>query len=106
MGALVDSDIANMGAAAIIVFLLLRTIFDFINKQRNRGQQGLTSESEQILQKIEVQVNELHQDQMVSRTLQRSLSKIADAQEQQTDVLKQLADLNKHTLRLLERQLK
>lgn len=107
-----NNELVGLSAAAIVVILILRMVFDFIQKMKTNAKVkeghepakyvGFGEIHAQCLSKIEYQVNEMFTGLQVSKELQTAIASIINMQEQQTAILNQLTELGATSQQLLE----
>ena len=108
-----NNELIGLSAAAVVVILILRMVFDFVQKMKTtaktKGHQeeptkyvGFGEIHAQCLSKIEYQVNEMFTGLQVSKELQTAIASVINMQEQQTAILNQLTKLSATSQQLLE----
>jgi len=110
------SDILTFGSAAAITLLLLRTVFQFVQryiqpatKNEDHASDSLTEEiyekvieNHHSIKTMCVQVAEMHETLQVTRAFQRAFTAIVESQKVQNNILKELTAINTKSLRILE----
>lgn len=108
-----ESSLATVGAATVAVILLLKVIFDYLQK-RDATKNGSEPkhdeeppcfgiEEQRLLNVMAVQLAEIHTTIQVTQVFQKSLITIAENQTQQTAILKEVVELNQNITEILER---
>ncbi len=108
----ITRDLVSLGSAAVITLLLLRTIFQFIQKYMQKIEDsspttpsdtlGQSIENNQLLKTMSIQVSEMHKTLQVTRDFQRAFTAIVESQQVQTKILKELSDINANSLKVLD----
>lgn len=108
----ITRDLVSLGSAAVITLLLLRTIFQFIQKYMQKIEDsspttpsdtlGQSIENNQLLKTMSIQVSEMHKTLQVTRDFQRAFTAIVESQQVQTKILKELSDINAKSLKVLD----
>jgi len=106
--------IANVGIAALIVFTILKIVFDYLttkdknSKSKNGGNNSnsngnpfkpapcLSLEEQRLLKIMSIQMEEVHDIVLVSKIFQIAQNTIMEQQVQLTNILKELIILNKN----------
>lgn len=106
-----NNELLGLSAATVAAILILRMVFDFVQKMRTNGKSksedatpyvGFDEKHALCLKKIEYQVNEIYTGLQVSKELQTAIASVINMQEQQTAILNQLTELTASSQKLLE----
>lgn len=109
---MVNNDLLGLGSAAVIVIVILQLVLNFLtkwklpNSKSEDRENGFRPRDRRCLDKIEIQVDEMHTKLEVNKELQRALSTIIYAQSTQTKILNHVTELQAQTLELIKHVLR
>ena len=108
-----DPQLLNLGAAAIIVFLMLDRVISLVKAAKERQAApgpnrpgaircGYSPEYQQRQQALAIQIREVHETLRITKDFQSALSDLTDMLSQQNRVLQQVSSINQETLTVLK----
>ena len=115
------NDIITFGTATVITIILLRMTFKFLRDWQERqykneddgknarGRKSSVAETtdysvinNQLLKQMALQIEDMHETISVTKSFQRAFSSMAASAADQTQILKELSDINQKNFEILE----